>query len=99
VPEAADPALTMAARVEVGIYSPGGADPEDATVAWEAAERVQTALRAQTTWRERMNWWLNPGWLYRSWRLERTSRQRRITMTPRADLEAERELVGSDDRG
>ena len=99
VPEAADPALTLAARIEVGIYSPEGADPDDATVAWEAAERIQAGVRAHTSTRDRLNWWLNPGWLYRSWRLERSSRQRRITLTPRGDLEAERELVGSDDRG
>ena len=96
---AADPALTIAARLEVGIYSADGADGEDAEVAWQASEAIQQALREQTSWRDRLNWWLNPAWLLRSWRRERAARQRRITLTPRGDLEAERELVGSDDRG
>jgi transglutaminase-like putative cysteine protease len=99
VPAAADPALTIAARLEVGIYSADGADGEDAEVAWQASEAIQQALREQTSWRDRLNWWLNPAWLLRSWRRERAARQRRITLTPRGDLEAERELVGSDDRG
>ena len=56
-------------------------------------------MRAQASIRERLNHLLDPRWLIRAWRRERTARQRRITMTPRGDLEAARELVGSDDRG
>ena len=43
VPEAADPALTLAARLEVGSYSAEGAGPDDATVAWEAAGAIGEA--------------------------------------------------------
>jgi hypothetical protein len=99
VPEASDPALTLAARLEVGIYSAEGADPEDATVAWAAADQIADAARSQASTKELLQRWFDPRWLVRAWRRERTAQQRRITMTPRADLEAERELVGSDDRG
>ncbi len=98
VPAAADPALTLAARLEVGIYSPEGATPEDATVAWEAASEVEAAARAQASTGDFFRRWFDPRGRLRSWRRQRTARQRRITLTPRADLEAERELVGSDDR-
>ena len=54
VPEAADPALTLAARLEVGIYSAEGADPDDATVAWEAAGAIGEAATAQATAEERV---------------------------------------------
>jgi hypothetical protein len=99
VPDAADPALTLAARLEVGIYSAEGADPEDATIAWEAAAAVGEAARAQASTKDWLQHWLDPRWLLRAWRRARTARQRRITLTSRGDLEAERELVGSDDRG
>jgi transglutaminase-like putative cysteine protease len=99
VPGAADPALTLAARREVGIYSAEGATADDAAVAWEAAGEIAAAARDQASTKERVLRWLDPRWLVRSWRRARSARQRRITLTPRADLEAERELVGSDDRG
>jgi hypothetical protein len=99
VPAGADAALTLAALLEVGIYSPGGADPEDAEVAWDAAAEISDAVREQATIWTRVQRWFDPRWLLRSWRRDRVARQRRITLTPRADLEAERELVGSDDRG
>jgi transglutaminase-like putative cysteine protease len=99
VPEAADPALTLAARLEVGIYSADGADLDDAATAWASADEIQDAARAQASRWARLGHLFDPRWLLHSWRTERTARQRRITMTPRGDLEAERELVGSDDRG
>lgn len=99
VPGAADAALTLAARREVGMYSAEGATPDDATVAWEAAATIAAAVREQASRLERALRWLDPRWLVRSWRRERAARQRRITLTPRADLEVERELVSSDDRG
>ena len=99
LPEAADPALTLAARLEVGVYSADGAVPEDAEVAWTAAAAIADAARAQASATDRLRRWFDPRWLVRAWRRERSVSQRRITMTPRADLEAERELVGSDDRG
>ena len=99
VPGAADPALTLAARREVGMYSVEGATADDATVAWEAAGRIAVAAREQASAKDRVLRWFDPRWLLRSWRRERTAQQRRITLTPRADLEVERELVGSDDRG
>ncbi len=99
LPEAADPALTLAARLEVGSYSEAGAQADDATVAWEAAGAIGEAAKEQATAKERVQRWFDPRWLLRSWRRDRAARQRRITLTPRGDLEAERELVGSDDRG
>jgi transglutaminase-like putative cysteine protease len=99
LPEAADPALTLAARLEVGSYSAGGADADDARVAWEAAGAIGEAATEQASAKERLQRWFDPRWLLRSWQRDRSARQRRITLTPRADLEAERELVGSDDRG
>jgi hypothetical protein len=98
VPGAADPALTLAARREVALYSAEGATPDDATVAWEAADAIVAAVREQVSLPSRMLRWVDPRWLLRSWRRERSARQRRITLTPRADLEVEREMVGSDDR-
>jgi hypothetical protein len=99
VPGAAEAALTIAARREVAVYSAAGATPDDAEVAWAAAAEVGAAVNEQATWLDRLRRWLDPRWLVRSWRLDRAARQRRITLTPRGDLEAERELVGSDDRG
>jgi len=99
VPEGADAALTLAARLEVGIYSAEGADLDDAEIAWEAATEIRDATRAQASTWERVQHVFDPRWLLRLWRLSRAARQRRITLTPRGDLEAERELVGSDDRG
>jgi transglutaminase-like putative cysteine protease len=98
VPGAADAALTLAARLEVALYSAEGAEPDDATVAWEAAAEVAAAAREQASLGDWFRRWFDPRWLLRAWRRERTARQRRITLTPRGDLEAEREMVGSDDR-
>ncbi|MFL6204510.1 MAG: transglutaminaseTgpA domain-containing protein [Acidimicrobiales bacterium] len=98
IPEAADAALTLAARLEVGIYSAEGADLDDAAAAWAAASDISGAARAQVSRWDRLRHVFDPRWLLRSWRTERATQQRRITMTARADLEAERELVGSDDR-
>jgi hypothetical protein len=43
--------------------------------------------------------WFDPRTLVGTWRRDHTARQRRITLTARGDLEQERELVGSGDRG
>ena len=99
VPAAADAALTLAARLEVGTYSAEGADLEDAEVAWHAAAAIEAAVLEQATRFERVRRWFDPRSVVRTWRHDRAARQRRITLTPRGDLEAERELVGSDDRG
>jgi hypothetical protein len=99
VPEGADAALTLAARLEVAIYSADGADLDDAATAWKAAAEIEDTAKAQASRWARVGHLFDPRWLLRSWRQERTARQRRITLMPRADLEAERELVGSDDRG
>ena len=83
VPGAADPALTLAATMEVGVFSAEGAEAEDATVAWEASEAIRDAAKAQASVLERGRVWLDPRWLVRSWRRDRAARQRRITLTPR----------------
>ena len=44
-PRPLDPALTLAARLEVGSYSAAGAQADDATVAWEAAAGDQPRPR------------------------------------------------------
>jgi hypothetical protein len=41
----------------------------------------------------RVQRWLDPRPIVGAWRLERSTSQRRITTTARADLEVERELV------
>jgi transglutaminase-like putative cysteine protease len=98
VPGGADAALTIAARLEVGIYSAHGADLDDAAVAWAASEEIRDAVKDQTSTWDRLRHAFDPRWLLRAWRTERSASQRRITLTPRGDLEAQRELVGSDDR-
>ena len=75
--------------------------PSPTTPRWPGRRPAPSARRprAQASARERVQRWFDPRWLLRSWRRDRAARQRRITLTPRGDLEAERELVGSDDRG
>lgn len=99
VPDAEDAARALAGRLEVGIYSADGADADDATAAFSAADEIRDVARAQTPRLARLTRWFDPRSLVRSWRREHTARQRRITLTARGDLEQERELVGSRDRG
>ncbi|MEQ1786959.1 MAG: hypothetical protein ABL966_07895, partial [Acidimicrobiales bacterium] len=62
-------------------------------------DEIRSVARAQTPRLARLSRWFDPRSLVRSWRREHTARQRRITLTARGDLEQERELVGSGDRG
>jgi transglutaminase-like putative cysteine protease len=99
LPEAEDAAFALASRLETALYSEDGAVPDDATTAWESADEISAAARARTTRRHRLRRWLDPRTLVQDWRRSHTARQRRITLTARGDLEQERELVGSGDRG
>ncbi len=99
LPAAEQAAFTLAGRLEAAHYSAEGAGPDDATTAWEAADEIAAATRSGTTRRQRIRRWLDPRTLVRDWRHGHTARQRRITLTARGDLEQERELVGSGDRG
>jgi transglutaminase-like putative cysteine protease len=97
-PDAAPAAVALATAREIAAYSPGGATEDDAEAAAEAAAVLRTAALAQASRWTRLRRWLDPRSLVRAWRRERATRQRRITLTARGDLERERELVGSGDR-
>ena len=84
---------------ETAAYSADGADDDDAGAALAAAEELGALAKAQTSRRGRAGRWLDPRSLVRGWRRDHTARQRRFTLTARGDLEQERELVGSSDRG
>jgi len=99
LPEAEGAAFALAGRIEAGTYSAEGADEEDAVVALAAAEEIRVATRAQAPLLVRVRRWFDPRSLVQGWRRDHTARQRRITLTARGDLEQERELVGSSDRG
>jgi transglutaminase-like putative cysteine protease len=87
----------LARRLEASAYSAEGADDLDAELAEESGAALGASARAAATRTARVNRWLDPRpWLGR-WRRGQL-RHRRITTTVRADLEAERELVGSGDR-
>ena len=97
VPGAAEAALTLAARMEMGMYSAEGADLDDAR--WPGKPPPRSSGRPRRRPRPATGsadgsipaGCCGPG--------DGSGRrsQRRITLTPRGDLEAERELVGSDD--
>ena len=93
-----DDALRLARQLEAATYAPDGADDLAAELAEEAAAAVGTAARTASTRRRRILRWLDPRPHTRTWRQGRALRQRRITTTVRADLEAERQLVGTGDR-
>jgi transglutaminase-like putative cysteine protease len=99
LPEAEGAAFALASRLEAGTYSAEGAVEEDAEVALTAAEDIRAATREQAALFVRVRRWFDPRSLVQGWRRDHTARQRRITLTARGDLEQERELVGSTDRG
>jgi transglutaminase-like putative cysteine protease len=99
LPEAETAAFALAGRLEAGTYSAEGADEEDVEVALAAAEEIRAATQEQAPLIVRVRRWFDPRSLVQGWRREHTARQRRITLTARGDLEQERELVGSSDRG
>ncbi len=99
LPDAEAAAFTLAARLEGALYSAEGADEDDAATSWQAADEIGEAARAAMSRVQRVRRWIDPRTLVRDWRLGHTARQRRITLTARGDLEQERELVGSGDRG
>jgi hypothetical protein len=94
-----DPALRLARCREAAAYSPAGADEDDATQAQDAADELSALAKGQLSLVARVGRWIDPRSLVRTWRRGHTARQRRITLTARGDLEQERELVGSSDRG
>jgi transglutaminase-like putative cysteine protease len=93
------PALRLARCREAAAYSPMGADDDDAEQAQAAADELGALANAQLSLVARVGRWIDPRSLVRGWRRGHTARQRRITLTARGDLEQERELVGSSDRG
>jgi transglutaminase-like putative cysteine protease len=95
----AEAARTLARCRERAAYSPLGAEAGDAEAARAAAEELRTLALAQTSRTARLRRWIDPRTLVAGWRRDHTARQRRITLTARGDLEQERELVGSGDRG
>jgi hypothetical protein len=97
--DGADEALALARCRETAAYSPAGADDDDVVRAQAAADELGTLAKAKATRRSRVGRWIDPRALVRGWRQDHSARQRRITLTARGDLEQERELVGSGDRG
>jgi hypothetical protein len=91
-------ASCLARQLEEAAYSADGADELGAELAEEAAAAVGAAARAASSRTTRVMRWLDPRPYARTWRRGRALRQRRITTTVRADLEAERQLVGTGDR-
>jgi transglutaminase-like putative cysteine protease len=87
----------LARRLEASTYSAEGADDLDAELAEESGAELCASARAAATRAARARRWLDPRPWLRRWG-SRQLRHRRITTTVRADLEAERELVGSGDR-
>ena len=74
-------------------------DVATARAAQAASYELRMLAREQTPWLRRVGRWIDPRSLVRVWRRDHAARQRRITLTARGDLEQERELVGSSDRG
>jgi transglutaminase-like putative cysteine protease len=92
-------AFTLARCRETAAYSAAGASEDDASVALAASEELRAVAKAHASRLTRIRPWFDPRSLLRGWRQDHTARQRRITLTARGDLEQERELVGSADRG
>ncbi|MEO6317990.1 MAG: DUF3488 and transglutaminase-like domain-containing protein [Acidimicrobiales bacterium] len=99
VPGAGGAAFRLAARLQAGTYSAEGAGADDADDARTAADEIRDATRQAAPRAAWIGRWLDPRRLVRGWRQGHGARQRRITLTARGDLEQERELVGSGDRG
>ena len=99
LPGAEDAAFALARAREAAAYSAAGATEDDARAAQAASDELRELAREQTPWLRRVGRWIDPRSLVRVWRRDHAARQRRITLTARGDLEQERELVGSSDRG
>ncbi len=99
LPGAEDAAFALARAREAAAYSAAGASEDDARAAQAASDELRELAREQTPWLRRVGRWIDPRSLVRVWRRDHAARQRRITLTARGDLEQERELVGSSDRG
>lgn len=99
LPDAEDAVFTLAIRLEAANYSAEGAGEDDATAAQTAAADIRTVTQRVAPRAARLGRWFDPRPLVRSWRRDHSLRQRRITLTAHGDLEQERELVGSSDRG
>ncbi|MEO7429623.1 MAG: hypothetical protein ABIY48_09610, partial [Acidimicrobiales bacterium] len=93
----AEQAAQLADHNERAVYSAEGADDLDAEAAEAAGAALGTTALAAAPILTRVGRWLDARPWFRDWQRARR-RQRRITTTVRADLEAERELVGSGDR-
>ncbi len=99
VPDAAPAAFTLARCLQEATFSAEGADEDGAQTALDASRDVAAAVRGAIPLPQRVLRWFDPRTLLGDWRRGHTARQRRITLTARGDLEQERELVGSGDRG
>jgi transglutaminase-like putative cysteine protease len=99
LPSVAPAVRRLAHTVEAVTYGPDDVAEAAAEEAVLAAEAIQTAAREAADRRAWLQQWLDPRPHARGWLQRRSMRQRRITTTARGDLEVERELVGSPDRG
>jgi len=97
-PAAGEHAHVLARRLEAATYAAAAPDDLEADEAQAAGQALQALARASVGRSARVARWfdLRP-WLRRR-RQARRGGHRQITQTVRADLEAERELVGSGDR-
>lgn len=89
----------LAGALEQATFSPQGTSDPEADEAEGASRTVGAAARAVASRRARVRHWVDPRPHVQRWRQERSAQNRHITTTAHGDLEVERELVGSADRG
>jgi hypothetical protein len=99
VPDAAPAAFALAECLDAASYSLEGATAEQVDRAEAATAQVRAAVVAATSRWARIRPGIDPRAMVGGWRLRRRTRQRRISLSARGDLEQERELVGSRDDG
>ena len=87
VPAAETEAIDLGRHLETAVYTPGGVNDDDADAAAAGAAAVRAALRASASRRARLRRWISPRVALDLWRRGRRQPQRRITLTPRADLD------------
>lgn len=97
-PAASAHAHTLARRLEAATYAPDAPADVDADEAQTASEALQALAVASLSRPARVARWFDARPWLRRWRQRGAAGHRQITTTVRADLEAERELVGSGDR-
>jgi hypothetical protein len=97
-PEAIAHTAALTRRLEAATYAPVPPDEAEAAAAEQANAALQVLVRGRVGRPARVARWFDLRPWFLRWRRRGAGRHRQITQTVRADLEAERELVGSGDR-